>query len=246
MKLTKGYALDEAGDLIPPGLSRHTYDWNCLMGEALPAWLQTPKTDGTSGSTGSGFAVAHSASSPGYYAVQTGSTMDAVARLATVPIPLDQYAAVMIQFFGVQFSNANAADASLPVTVSFGVNSISYTGGPSGNAGARVIQRDTDSHARFVMPGVAGDHMPFGASYRTLREQYRFRNMGFLLYRSGQAVVFEDDPANPVGTLDAASTMLTVGGSAMGNLMVQNKSTVNQTIRLGGARLTLWREPRTL
>ena len=107
-----------------------------------------------------------------------------------------------------------------------------------------MIQRQTDTHARFVIPGVSGDHQPFGASYRTLREGYRFRNYGFLLYRGGQCVVFEDDPANDVGALEPDGAVQV--GSVCGALMIQNKSTTNQALRLGGIRLTLWREPVTL
>jgi len=248
MDLTQGYALDEDGILVPPGLTRLTYQQNFVMGDPLPtspAWLMEPKSDGTSASVGTGYSsVAHQAGAPGYLLINTGSTTDAVARLATTPIPMQQYAAIMIEFLGVQLSNANAATDDLNLVFSYGINSVSYTGGPSGNAGARVIQRQTDTHGRFLMPGVNGDHAPFGASYRTLREGYRFRNMGFLLYRSGQAVAFDDDPANPVGTLDAAGTMQV--GSVCGSIMIQTKAAVNQSLRLGGVRLTLWREPQTL
>lgn len=243
MDLTKGYALDEVGELVPPGLSRHVYDWSSLMGEGRPAWLQEPKADGTSGSVGASYnSVAHGVTNPGYFLVNTGSTQDALARLATVALPMNQYAAVMFQCFGVQFSSANGAEANLDATISFGIHSVAPTN--PGNAGGRVLQRNTDTFARFSMPGVAGDHAPFGASFRTLREQYRYRNMGFLLYRTGQMVFFEDDPANPVGTLDAAGVMQS--GPVCGALMMQTKTPANQTLRLAGARLTLWREPETL
>ena len=246
MDLKRGYALDFEGRLIPPGLSTHVYERSFVFGEGLPtspAWLQTPATDGTSGSSGTGGVVVHGAS-PGSYLINSGSSVDNVARLATAPIPMDQYAAIMFQCFGVQFSNTNGASGNLDVLVSFGVHSVGYTGGPSGNAGARIIQRNTDSWARFSMPGVTGDFGEFGASFRTLREGYRFRNMGFLLYcKEKEAVFFEDDPANPVATLDASAML---SGSVCGALMMQTKSAVNQTLRLGGARLTLFREPLTL
>lgn len=248
MDLTQGYALDEDGVLVPPGLTRLQYQANFVMGDPLPtapAWLMEPKSDGTSASVGSGYSsVAHQAGVPGYLLVNTGSTLDAVARIATQPIPMQQYAAIMVEFLGVQLSNANAAADDLNLLFSYGLFSVSYTGGPSGNAGARVIQRSTDEYGRFLLPGVSGDLAPFGAAYRTKREGYRFRNLGFLLYRSGQAVVFDDDPANPVATLDAAGTMQV--GSVCGALMVQTKAAANQAIRLGGVRLTLWREPQTL
>jgi len=243
MDLTQGYALDEVGELIPPGLSRHVYDWNCLMGETRPSWLQEPKSDGTSASVGvSHNSVAHAPTNPGYFLINTGSAVDGVARLATVGIPMSQYAAIMFQVSGLQLSNTNAAADSLDATFSFGVHSITPTS--TGNAGARVLQRNTDPHARFSLPGVSGDRGEFGASFRTLREQYRFRNVGFLLYRTGQCVVFEDDPANPVATLDAAGVMQS--GVVCGAVMMQTKTATNLALRLAGVRLTLWREPETL
>ncbi|MDR7189799.1 hypothetical protein J2Y46_002625 [Microbacterium sp. BE35] len=246
MDLKRGYALDFEGRLVRPGLSEHVYERNFVFGEGLPtapAWLQTPATDGTSGSSGTGGVVVHG-TTPGSYLVNTGSTLDNVARLATAPIPMDQYAAIMFQCSGVQFSNANAASDDLNVLISFGIHSVTYTGGPAGNAGARIIQRNTDSWARFAMPGVTGDFGEFGASFRTLREGYRFRNMGFLLYtKQKEAVFFEDDPANPVATLDASAML---SGSVCGALMMQTKAAVNQAFRLGGVKLTLFREPLTL
>lgn len=350
MDLTRGYAADEEARLVPPGLSQLVYERNFVFGEGLPtspAWLQTPSTDASTASTGTGGVVTHSAGSPGSYLINTGSTLDGVARLATAGIPLNQYAAVMFQCFGVQFSNQNAAADDIDATISFGIHNVSPTG--ASNAGIRLIQRGApaqvitatltgaptggthrlsvsvnggtpretpnlayntsaaavqtalqalanvgsgnltvsgsaggpytitpagslasadvvvlsttnaltggtapavsivstrDSTARFLVPGAAGDFKPFGESFRTKREPYRFRNMGFLLYRTGQAVYFEDDPANPVGTIDASGLMLS--GTVVGALSMQTKAAVNQTLRMGGARLTLWREPETL
>jgi len=154
---------------------------------------------------------------------------------------MNQYAAIMFQCLGVQLSNANGASDSLDVLFSFGVHSV----GAQANAGGRVLQRNTDSWLRFQMPGVSGDRGEFGASVRTLRECYRYRNYGFLLYaRQKQMVFFEDDPESPLATYDASTEMLS--GLVRGAISIQTKSAVNQTLRMAGARLTLWRDPETL
>lgn len=246
MQLTKGYALDTAGQLVPPGLTKIVYERNFVMGEGLPtapAWLQTPANDGTSASVGTSAAVPHSASTPGSYIVYSQATVDTLARLATSGIPMNQYAAIQFEVLGVQLSNTNGASDDLNALVSFGIHSVAPTN--AANAGGRVLQRSTDANARFTMPGVTGDKGEFGASFRTLREPYRFRNMGFLLYcKDKQMVYFEDDPANPVATYDASAEMLS--GVVCGALMIQTKSATQLSFRVGGVRLTLWREPETL
>lgn len=243
-----GYATDDYGRLIPPGLTKLVYEQNHVMGEGrtvaidatgddrfiMGAPSTNPRKEWLRVGLGTGYTVAHTTGGAGAYAVASAATVDSTARLDTAQIPMNQYAGIMFEVLGVQLDNS--AVENLNASMFFGISNVDA----ETNAGAFVVQRNTDTHARFLLRGVSGDKQPFGYTTRTQWESGKKRNLGVLLLPRDKSIVFfEDDPAQPTATLTDAGML---SGLVRGWFALQTKEAAAKTFRYAGARLTLWRD----
>ena len=220
----RGFARDELGRLVPPGMTEITYESNFLRGEALPSWLTA---------TGTVTPAAWGTGTPGGITVATDGTVDANAMVSTPTIPQDQFAAIAFEVKGLKFAGMFSS------LLTFGIHSTSTPYG-----GAHLVQRETEDWCSFNIPGQGTtEYGRCGYTLRTLGESAKYRNLGFMLNcRTRTAWVYEDDPAYPIATLDVGTNTVQ-GGPVLARLRVQAKNATVQSMRLAGVRLRLWPEP---
>jgi len=222
---TRGFARDEDGRLIPPGMTEVAYQQNFLLGETLPTWLTAP--------TGTAAASSWSSTAPGGMSIATSGTVDGDATLLGPAIHQNQFAAVAFEVRGLRFTGMFTS------LLQFGLQSQTT---PYGGAG--IVQRHTEDWASFYIPGQGSTEFGrMGYTLRTLGESVKYRNIGFIYNcRTRTAMFYEDDPAYPIGTLDVG-TSLVQSGPIYPTLRLQAKAATVQSMRFAQVRLRLWPEP---
>lgn len=226
MPSPRAYAKGIDGKMIPPGQTKIEYVQNFTNGEGLPSWLTI--------NLGTGGGVAHSLTNRGYFAVTSAATAGSSAQLLTMPIPMNQYKAIMFEACGLQLQNSYteslAADFMLEIA----------NASPQPSAGGRFIHANGEPSAKFTVAGV-GTTFPAGYTVRTLGESFKWRNIGMILFPdTKELIVFESTPEDVIAHCDASAVM--ASGLVRGGIQLRTQEAVAKTLRVSQVKLTLWQD----
>lgn len=202
------------------------------LGEPAPSWLQLSAA-GRNAMPGP--PVPGTATVRGHLPMRTANELSGnFARVATTPLPLAEYSAVMFEAIGLQWEAAATGDLNASAVIG-----LANPGGGLPAAGAEIRHNAWDGQACFMAGGPStptqGKYFPFNmiragaaAQKRTLAVLILPAQKIVVLLADGAVVNWQELPAMGLGLVQ-------------GRLDLINNDTVSRTLRVEALRLTTWK-----